>query len=100
MSSEFLDDIENDYRDTTVLLSMKASGDAFLCVSGEDNSHDYHLPPNEKGWNNAKKIIEALDEWIKHTKRINCNSYTGKVLEKENYYIFKLDDEEYKIKTL
>jgi hypothetical protein len=50
---------------------MKASGDAFLTISSEEDLIWYHLSPNDIGWNNAKKIISALSAWVEHTKRIN-----------------------------
>lgn len=71
MSSDYLEDVDDDHRGTTVLLSMKASGDAFLTVSGEEMSNWYHLPPNETGWRNAERIASALKAWVEHTKRIN-----------------------------
>lgn len=71
MSSDFLENVNNDENGTTVLLSMKVSGDAFLTISGEEDSRWYHLSPNDIGWNNAEKIISALSAWVEHTKRIN-----------------------------
>lgn len=75
MSSEFLEDIDDDEHGTTVLLSMRASGHAFLHISTDVDDSDYesryyHLPPNEQGWRNAEKIAAALTEWVSHTKRI------------------------------
>jgi hypothetical protein len=67
MSSELLENLDDDDHGTTVLLSMKASGNAFLWVSSkieEDGEEEkpYHLPPNDKGWKNATMIAEALLE--------------------------------------
>lgn len=66
MSSDFLD--VDDVNGSTVLLSMKASGDAFLTILGSENAE---LSPNETGWKNAEKIVEAIKAWIEHTKKIN-----------------------------
>ena len=73
MSSDFLEDIDDDEHGYNVLLSMNVYRHAFLTVSGpiseEDNSATYHLEPNETGWKNAEKIISALREWVEHSKR-------------------------------
>ena len=65
-----MEDIDEDNNGSTVLLSMKASGDAFLTISGDEFSGWYHLPPNSLGWENASKIADALKAWVEHTKRI------------------------------
>ncbi len=69
MSSELLEDIDDDENGSSVRLSMKASGDAFLYADGEQNNY-YHLAPNEFGWKNAEKIISAINEWVVHTKSL------------------------------
>ncbi len=68
MSSEFLE-VDVDSKGSIVLLSMKASGDAFLTVFGNGNQEFYHLSPNEAGWRNAEIIASALIRWIDHTKQ-------------------------------
>lgn len=70
MSSEFLENIDQDVHGSDVSLCMKASGDAFLYAGGDTNSF-YHLPPNEIGHRNAKNIADALYAWIEHTKKIS-----------------------------
>lgn len=52
-----------------MIVLMKASGDAFLAICGDEYAF-YHLPPNEVGWKNAEKIVEAINNWIEHTKSI------------------------------
>lgn len=71
MSSEYLEDVDDDEHGTTVLLSMRASGDAYLCLTDIKDAHYYHLAPDPTGWGNAEKIVAALSEWIRHTKRTN-----------------------------
>lgn len=46
-------------------LTIKAGGHALLKVGTED------LSPDESGWENAEKIIKALNNWVAHTKEIN-----------------------------
>lgn len=69
MACDFLD-VDDDANGSSVLLSMKASGDAFLTIIGSENAEDYHLTPNEIGWKNACKIVDALKAWIDHTRTI------------------------------
>ncbi len=70
MSSDYLEDVEDD-NDSSVRLTMKASGDAFLYANGENNNY-FHLPPNENGWKNAEKIVAALNAWMKHTNLVHA----------------------------
>lgn len=69
MSSDLLEGVDADINESTIVLKMKASGDAFLYSNG-DKADYYHLPPNELGWETAKKVINSLNAWIDHTKRI------------------------------
>jgi hypothetical protein len=100
MSSELLY-IDDDDNESSVWLSMKASGDAFLYANGENRNY-YHLPPNEIGWKNAEKIVSALNEWIVHTKRIaegiTAPRYRGIVVEKSDHCTLKVGDDEYKLR--
>lgn len=70
MSSDFLEDIDEDENGSTVLLNMEIGGDAFLTIMGSEDSNDYHFAPNDIGWRNAEKIVAAINEWIEHTKEI------------------------------
>jgi hypothetical protein len=67
MSTDFLQ-VDDDANGVSVLLSMKASGDAFLTVQGDFFCVYYHLPPNETGWRNAESIVDAIENWINHSK--------------------------------
>lgn len=68
MSSDYLYDVD-DENGSSVRLSMNAGGHAFLYADGEDRNY-FHLSPDEHGWKNAEKIVEALNEWIRHTKSV------------------------------
>lgn len=70
MSSDFLEDIDDDHQGNCVLLSMNAHTHAFLTILSEEDSIHYCLPPDEVGWRNAQKIVDALNCWIEHSKRI------------------------------
>ena len=70
MSSDFLEYVDEDENRSTVRLTMKASGDAFLYADGETSDY-YHFAPNDHGWRNAEMIVAAINAWIEHTKRIS-----------------------------
>lgn len=36
----------------------------------EDAIASFQLTPDETGWKNATKIVNALNNWINHTQRI------------------------------
>ena len=67
MSSELLE-LESDANDSSVHLSMSASGDAYLTTGGE-NEDFYYLPSTLSGLNRARSIIQALETWIEHTEK-------------------------------
>lgn len=79
MSSDFLEDVEDD-KGTVVLLTMSAGGLAELTIMEPDKdafnfSKDgslasLRLIPNEAGWGNATKIADALKAWVEHTKSV------------------------------
>ena len=100
MSSDFLEDIDDDENESTVQLTMNSYGHAFLYANGENKDY-YHLTPDETGWKNGEKIVSAIKEWIHHTKRIAYSEtaprHTGIVVEKENHCVLKIDDKEYKL---
>ena len=74
MSSEYLEDVEDD-NENSVLLTYYVNGWAHLTILEDDKEGtidsrvaQFSLSPNEKGWENALKISEALKEWVNHTK--------------------------------
>ena len=75
MSSDYLYDVE-DNEETVVLLSMRVGGFAELTTIKKDETGieggivSFCLTPDEKGWANAEKIANALNDWIQHTKNI------------------------------
>ena len=38
-----------------------------------EGSACFSLPPTPEGWNEAERIIGALQEWIRHTKELEEN---------------------------
>lgn len=69
MSSDLLD-INADDRNVDIGLEVKASSHAWLTLSGEDEYCMYHLTPDDDGWSKAEAIVEALQEWIRHSKSL------------------------------
>jgi 16S rRNA C1402 N4-methylase RsmH len=70
MSSDFLEFLDDDENGSYVDLTMKASGHAFLYVGNEEGSSFYHLSPDKQGWERAEMIVNAINAWMTHTKRI------------------------------
>lgn len=71
MSSDLLEFLDKDEHGNIVGLDMKASGYAFLYISGEKDNVDYALSPDKQGIKNANNIISGLQNWIDHTIEIN-----------------------------
>lgn len=72
MSSEFLD-VTEDVNGASVSLSMKATGNAFLTVSDDNNVMWYCLPPTVEGMMTALDIANALTDWAEHVEgRLNA----------------------------
>lgn len=72
MSSDYLYDIEDNEKNS-ILLTMRASGFTELTIlESEDKVNSsvstLNLTPDETGWDNATKIVDALNEWVRHTK--------------------------------
>ena len=68
MSSDFLDDVE-DNKGNVVLLNINVSGFAELTImEPEGNIVSLQLTPDKTGWSNAIKIVNALKHWVEHTK--------------------------------
>lgn len=71
MSSEFLEDVDND--GSAVLLTMSASGFATLTILALDCEDEQYarfpLQPNQKGLDNARKIAQALLDWAEHIQK-------------------------------
>lgn len=84
MSSEYLDHLDADEKGTSVGLAMQVGGHAWLSISEkictdcveEDNGVSvwYHLTPDEKGWETANQIAQALTEWVRHTQSISSGT--------------------------
>ena len=67
MSSDLLEDVDNDENGCTVSLSMNASGTAFLQIIIPTAVEYYVFTPDDKGIANAEKIANALKDWVNHT---------------------------------
>jgi hypothetical protein len=66
MSCDLLEDCE-DKTGSILNLAMFSSGFARLYVISENNNiHDFELTPDKQGFENAEKIISALQEWVRH----------------------------------
>lgn len=71
MSSDLLD-INADDHNVDIGIEVKSNGHAWITLVGDIEGEfcTYHLTPNNDGWTKAKCIIEALNEWISHTKTL------------------------------
>lgn len=81
MSSDLLENLEEDEFGTYISLEMNHHGSAFLSVDNLDDNHDmrskYIFRANEEGIKNAKQVVEALKNWIEHIKATNGSEKEG-----------------------
>ena len=60
-----------------LFLEMKVGGNLRMVSNdpGSEGSACFTLPPNPEGWREAKNLIEALQEWVKHTRGLDRWEY-------------------------
>lgn len=51
-----------------LFLEMFVDGTLRIVSVDYHESTSFSLPPTPEGWNEAENLIEALQEWVKHTK--------------------------------
>ena len=66
MSCELIEDLE-DENGTSLGLTMKANGHAFLMI-GDDGVTYFSLPPDQRGFQAAETIERDLKAWREHVK--------------------------------
>ena len=67
MSTELMENVDQDEDGNIVGLTMNAHCHAWLSVFSEVDS-DYHLTPDEDGIARARDIINGLEAWIDQVK--------------------------------
>jgi hypothetical protein len=65
MSSDLLVDCD-DNKGTGIYLSTNVHGFARVYIIGNNEGDDFELTPDKQGFENAEKIISALQEWVRH----------------------------------